>query len=132
AGAEKDKVVIKAGPGPTREVISALLNGSRFNFILVGSPQDENNVQRVILTPKSAEIAQAPVSNAAVPDPVPPDEAEQGSSEPSETPTNGPGTAQNRSAQRKNQNGAATNGPVGGPPNRTADGAEAVPNEVEQ
>src|SRR5262249_368451 len=52
AGAEKDKVVIKAGPGPTREVISALLNGSRFNFILVGSPQDENNVQRVILTPK--------------------------------------------------------------------------------
>src|SRR6266849_2348545 len=37
AGAEQDQVVTNLGPGPAREVLASLLNGSRFNFIMVGS-----------------------------------------------------------------------------------------------
>ncbi len=52
AGAEQEQVAINAGPGPAKEVLAALLNGSRFNFVLVGSAQNPNEVRSVILTPK--------------------------------------------------------------------------------
>jgi len=57
AGAERDKVAIKAGPGSPKEVIATLLNGSHFNFILIGSTQDKDGVRSVILTPKTGEPA---------------------------------------------------------------------------
>jgi hypothetical protein len=127
AGAEKDKVVIKAGPGPTKEVISALLNGSHFNFILVGSPQDENTIQRVMLTPKGAEIAQAPMTQSGAADdageaPQPPEVTSDGNMNGNQSPT----------AQRQALTPPPAASTPGGPPNRTADGAEPPPNEVEQ
>jgi AMIN domain len=125
AGAEKDKVVIKAGPGPTKEVMSALLNGSHFNFILVGSAQDENTIQRVMLTPKGAEIAQSPA-----PAPVSAEDAESESPQPPEVSQDG-NMQGNQPARKPNRNAAAA-ATVGGPPNRTADGAETPPSEVEQ
>lgn len=59
-----ERVVTRLGPGPAREVMAELLNGSRFNYILLGSPQDANLLVRVVLVPKtpdtpSAEAAQA-------------------------------------------------------------------------
>ena len=36
-----ERVVTHLGPGPAREVISQLLNGSRFNYVLLGSPADD-------------------------------------------------------------------------------------------
>ena len=47
AGAEQEQVVADLGPGPARDVLGALLNGSAYNFIFVG---DELSLQRVILT----------------------------------------------------------------------------------
>ncbi len=35
-----ERVVTRLGPGPAREVMAELLNGSRFNYILLGSPQN--------------------------------------------------------------------------------------------
>jgi len=131
AGAEKDRVVIKAGPASPREVMATLLNGSRFNFILVGSPQDENIVKRVMLTPKGAEIARAPVTetpNATNPeqdDFVPPaanDNSQQNSQPAPPQPT----------PPKRNRNSETVSGPAGGPPNRTADGAELPPETVDQ
>lgn len=53
-GAEQEVVAVMLGPASPREVISRLLDGSRYNFIIVGTDQDANQVERVILSPKSA------------------------------------------------------------------------------
>ena len=52
AGAEREPVVADLGPGSPKEVLAVLLNGSNYNFIIMGSDGDRN-VDRVILTPKS-------------------------------------------------------------------------------
>jgi hypothetical protein len=53
AGAEQEQVVADAGPGPAKDVLTALLTGTRFNFIVVGSDQNDGSLRSVILSPKS-------------------------------------------------------------------------------
>ena len=81
AGAEQDQVVTSLGPGPAREVLASLLNGSRFNFIMVGSEGDPTQLRSVLLTVKdglpagiiySSESPAPPVAQAE-PEPVQPD-----------------------------------------------------------
>jgi hypothetical protein len=48
-----ERVVTRLGPGPAREVMAELLNGSRFNYILLGSPEDSNALVRVVLVAKT-------------------------------------------------------------------------------
>ncbi len=55
-----ERVVTRLGPGPARDVVAELLNGSRFNYVLLGSPADANLLTRVVLVAKSAE---APAAN---------------------------------------------------------------------
>lgn len=56
----KERVVTHLGPGPARDVIAELLNGSRFNYVLLGSPDDASILTRVVLVQKSGpEIAAA-------------------------------------------------------------------------
>jgi hypothetical protein len=52
-----ERVVTRLGPAPAREVIAELLNGSRFNYVLLGSPQDANALTRVVLVAKTADPA---------------------------------------------------------------------------
>src|ERR1700733_6364337 len=40
--AAPERVVTHLGPGSAREVMADLLNGSRFNYVLLGSPADNN------------------------------------------------------------------------------------------
>jgi hypothetical protein len=49
----KERVVTHLGPGPARDVIAELLNGSRFNYVLLGSPEDASVLTRVVLVPKT-------------------------------------------------------------------------------
>ena len=49
----KDRVVTHLGPGPARDVVAELLNGSRFNYVLLGSPADSTALTRVVLVAKS-------------------------------------------------------------------------------
>jgi len=49
----KERVVAHLGPGPAQEVMADLLNGSRFNYILLGSPQNPALLTRVVLVTKS-------------------------------------------------------------------------------
>lgn len=49
AGAEQESVVVDLGPAPARDVLASLLNGSRYNFIFVGSARDLS-LQQVILS----------------------------------------------------------------------------------
>ncbi len=49
AGAESEEIAVELGPAPAREVLAALLNGSRYNFIFVGNTRGRN-LQKAILT----------------------------------------------------------------------------------
>lgn len=50
AGAEQEKVVGEFGPAPAPVVLSQLLNGSKFNFLILNSASDPKDLDRVILT----------------------------------------------------------------------------------
>lgn len=54
-----ERVAGTFGPGPARDVLSALLNGSHFNFILLGSATNPDALERVILIVKSGTNEQA-------------------------------------------------------------------------
>jgi hypothetical protein len=48
-----ERVVGSFGPGPARDVLASLLNGSHFNYVLLGSPANAAVLDRVILITKS-------------------------------------------------------------------------------
>ena len=50
AGAETEQVVAEYGPGPAPEVLAQLLNGSRFNFLILSSPDNPQKLDRIILS----------------------------------------------------------------------------------
>ena len=69
SGAEQEQVVANYGPGPAEQVIAALLNGSRFNFVTVGDPAHPAKLASVILMPRTGGVPQSP---APVPQRQPP------------------------------------------------------------
>lgn len=56
-----ERVVTRLGPGPARAIVAELLNGSRFNYVLLGSPSDDSVLTRVVLVPKSGVEAITPM-----------------------------------------------------------------------
>ena len=52
AGAEQERVVAAIEPAPAPEVLARLLNGSRFNFLILNSASDPRQLDKVILTPR--------------------------------------------------------------------------------
>ncbi|HUO61312.1 MAG TPA: hypothetical protein VMU24_11635 [Candidatus Acidoferrales bacterium] len=50
AGSASERVVVHLGPGRPNEVISSLLNGSRYDYVLLGSAQQPGAVTRVMLS----------------------------------------------------------------------------------
>ena len=59
------RVATRLGPGLPRDVLSDLLNGSHFDYILLSSPENPGGVLRLILSPRSgsgATTATAPAS----------------------------------------------------------------------
>ncbi len=48
------RIVIRVGPGPARDVLASLLNGSDFNYVLLGAAGDPGAVQKIIVSPKPA------------------------------------------------------------------------------
>jgi len=53
SGADQEQVAVDLGPGPAAEVLSQLLNGSRFNFMILSAENNPLQIERVILSPKS-------------------------------------------------------------------------------
>jgi hypothetical protein len=60
-----ERVVSQLGPGAPRDVIAALLNGSHYNYVVLGNEADPNAVARVVLTSKSDHGASGANSPAA-------------------------------------------------------------------
>ena len=52
-GNATERVVGQFGPGPARDVLASLLNGSHFNYVLLGSAENPAALDRVILTSRS-------------------------------------------------------------------------------
>ena len=46
------RVVTHLGPGPSRDILATLLNGTLFNYVLLGTANDPTAVGKIILTPK--------------------------------------------------------------------------------
>ncbi len=88
SGAEQEQVAIQAGPGPAKDVLAALLNGSRFNYVLQGTAQDPQGVGAVILSPK-ANIGSEPVQ-PPMPEPAQPVGAPEGQLAAPTAPPNAP------------------------------------------
>ena len=62
-GASSERVVATLGPGRPQSVLASLLNGSKFNYVILGEPNNPGAVQKVILLAKSSSVAaDAPVS----------------------------------------------------------------------
>ena len=67
-----ERVVTRLGPGPARDVLADLLNGSTFNYVMIGSSADPAGVSSVMLTMKqgggagvqSASVYQPPAQYA--------------------------------------------------------------------
>ncbi|MBV8052523.1 MAG: hypothetical protein JOZ80_15140 [Acidobacteriaceae bacterium] len=57
-GNATDRVVGRFGPGPVRDVMTSLLNGSHFNYVLLGSTTNPNGLERVVLISKSSGMDQ--------------------------------------------------------------------------
>jgi AMIN domain len=88
AGAEQEEVVAALGPASAPEVLSHLLNGSKFNFLILSAANDPNTLDRVILStrpegpaPPYRPSVQQPVredpppAEATNPEPAPPQPA---------------------------------------------------------
>lgn len=59
AGAEQERVVADLGPGPAQEVLAHLLNGSKFNFLIMNAASDPRQLDRVILSPRTEGVVMA-------------------------------------------------------------------------
>jgi hypothetical protein len=86
AGAEQEKVIAEISPAPAAEALARLLNGSRFNFLILNSANDPRQLDRVILSartmgeyvpppPQPQEEPDATVEEPPVPAPNPPVQA---------------------------------------------------------
>lgn len=65
AGAEQEKVVAEIQPAPAPEVLAHLLNGSKFNFLILSAPDDPNKLDRVILSTRTEGNFVAPLQPMA-------------------------------------------------------------------
>jgi hypothetical protein len=94
AGAEQEQVVAALGPAAAPEVLSQLLNGSKFNFLILSAANDPSTLDRVILSARPE--GPAPPYHPPVQQPVqeepPPQEATN--PEPPQPPAEAPGTRQ--------------------------------------
>jgi hypothetical protein len=63
-GAELERVAADLGPGPAPEVLSALLNGSKFNFMILSAVDNPQKLERVILSPRNESVVVMPTVSA--------------------------------------------------------------------
>lgn len=66
-----ERVVAHLGPGAPRDVLAVLLNGSSFNYVMIGSNTDPTAVSSVLLTPKSGDSQTQTASNGPDSSPSP-------------------------------------------------------------
>jgi hypothetical protein len=66
-----ERVVTHLGPGAPRDVLAVLLNGSAFNYVMLGSNSDPTAVSSIVLLPKGTSGETQTLANGS-PVPMPP------------------------------------------------------------
>jgi hypothetical protein len=80
SSASSDRVMMQLGPGRPRDVLNTLLNGSKFNYIILGMTENPGGVQKVILITRQNSSSAVNTAQNNGPGPgqqqyqVPPDE----------------------------------------------------------
>ena len=64
-GAASERMAARLGPAPIREVLTSLLSGTSYDYIIQASDTNENEIASVILTPRGKDDALANTSLAA-------------------------------------------------------------------
>lgn len=105
-GNANERVAVHLGPAPPREVMADLLNGSHFNYILLGSPENASALVRVVLVAKTgpdnppstaeanatpAPVTAKPADDADAADNTVDESVDQAATEADETPPDEPG-----------------------------------------
>jgi len=66
ANGAPERVVTNIGPGAPRDVLAVLLNGTQFNYVMLGSNSDPAAVSTVVLSPKPGSGEPQTVANAGL------------------------------------------------------------------
>jgi hypothetical protein len=61
-----ERIFTRVGPGPIRAVLTDFLNGSHFNYVMLGDPTNPNSLQRLVLTDAEQSVASASASPGAL------------------------------------------------------------------
>jgi hypothetical protein len=64
-----ERVVGQFGPGAPRDVMAQLLNGSHYDYVLLGSAADPHALNKIVLMAKSSGPEPAPTQQANQPQP---------------------------------------------------------------
>lgn len=59
-----ERVVGQFGPGAPRDVMAQLLNGSHYDYVLLGSPSDPGALKKIVLTARASGPEPAPATQA--------------------------------------------------------------------
>src|SRR5262249_7423632 len=113
-GPSGDRVAAKIGPAAPREVMLSLLQGSRYDYVMLGSLNDPEQVERVILTPKIAggtAVASAPAQPQVQPQQPPPDADQDSSTDENAEEDTGPPPVRGPDRPQPEQPGAAQPAP---------------------
>ncbi len=118
AGAEQEQVVAELGPASPPEVLSSLLTGSKFNFLILSAANDPSTLDRVILSPRPE--GPAPVYRPLPPVPVqaPANQDEDDAETPAKTAPLSPAPHPNPGADA---NGGQPSNPDNKPPDNSQD-----------
>jgi len=65
-GAGQGPIVANLGPAPAREVLAALLYGSEYNFVIIGSDNDPSQLRGIFLTARQGGAGDGGMSYPAV------------------------------------------------------------------
>jgi hypothetical protein len=76
AGFGGERVATRLGPGPARDVLIALLSGSKYGYVILGAPNSPGAVQKVMVTGPQNAAPGGPATMSASRTPPPASEVE--------------------------------------------------------
>jgi len=64
-----EPVFANLGPASVRDVLVKLLNGTKFNYVMLGSPDTSSDLKKIVLTPsgENTEVAESAVPDIGLP-----------------------------------------------------------------
>lgn len=67
AGALGERIFVHLGPGSARDIVTQLLNGCQFNYVILSLPEEPNGITRLILSKASSAREGATPDATALP-----------------------------------------------------------------